>query len=440
MRDFLLVLIVFGSVPLTFVRPQIGIIMWFWISLMSSHRLAWGYAQQFRLALIVGVATLIGWMISKELKRPPNFFIVYVLGAFTLWVSLAAFSAILPELAIPEWEEIIKILLMTFVTMCIVNSRERIDQLVWIIVLSIGFYGVRGGLFTILTGGNYRVWGPENTFIGDNNALALAENMVLPLMYYLRTNAQRAWVRHLLMGATGLTVISVLGSYSRGGFLGLSVVLMYFWIKSHHRVVLAIVAVAVLGVGLKMMPQQWFDRMHTIETYQTDELAEGRLQAWKFNYLLALDHPVLGGGLEVGHDAALFLHYVPEARTWRAAHSIYLQVLGETGFVGLGIFLTLLVNSLVICHRIIKSSRDHPNLAWARNLAAMLQVSVIGYAGTGTFLSLGFYDLYYALVAVIVVTYDIVRREVRASIPIAVGAVPELVGPSGRKLVPSTVQ
>ena len=195
MRDFLIVVIVLGSVPLALIRPQIGILVWFWLSLMNPHRWAWGYAQDFRVALVAGSATLLGWIVSREAKAPPNAFIVYALAALTLWVSLAALFAIHPEIAIPKWEEIIKILLMTFVTMCIVQSRARIDQLVWVIAISIGIYGLKGGLFAIATGGHYRVYGPADSFIADNNSLACALIMILPLFQYLRRIASSRWVR-----------------------------------------------------------------------------------------------------------------------------------------------------------------------------------------------------------------------------------------------------
>jgi len=358
---------------------------------------------------------LCGWTFSREAKTPPNLFIVYALAMFTVWVTLAALFAILPDLAIPKWEEIIKILLMTFVTMCIVRSRERINQLVWVIAVSIGIYGIKGGLFAIATGGHYRVFGPPNSFIADNNSLALALIMIIPLLQYLRTISTNRWVRLALLGSMGLCVISILASYSRGALLGLSLTLAYLMLKTRHRFVIALATVGVLGGALYVMPSAWFERMHTIDHYQHDASAEGRLNAWKFNFLLALDHPFLGGGQLVGRDHQLFMHYVPNAVTNRAAHSIYFQVLGETGFVGLGIYLTLLFSSIFAARQIIRSSRDRPDLAWARSLAAMIQVSILGYAVTGAFLSLGFYDLYYALVAVIAVTQFVVQREIAKS-------------------------
>ena len=414
MRDFLIVLIVLGSVPITLVRPDVGILMWFWLSLMNPHRLTWSYAQQFRVALVVGGATLIGWIISREAKRPPNSPVVYALAIFTFWVSLAALFSLRPDLAVPKWEEIIKILAMTFVTMCIMQSRERIHMLVWVIVVSLGFYGIKGGVFAILTGGHYRVWGPPGTFIEDNNSLALALIMLLPLMQYLRVNTENRWVKLGLLGSMGLTMISILASYSRGGLLALGVMLGFLWLKSRHKLITAVVTGCMMLASLHFLPESWYHRMESIENYQQDGSVQGRFDAWRFAYRLALDHPFTGGGQLIGTDQNLFMSYVPTAAQARAAHSIYFEVLGETGFVGLALFLILLATSFLSASNVLRLTRNRPDLAWARSLAAMIQVSFIGYAVGGAALSLGFFDLYYALIAVITLTQFVVRRELAA--------------------------
>src|SRR5579864_3683503 len=384
MRDFLVVAIVLGSVPLILVRPQVGIILWFWLAMMNPHREAWGYAREFRVALVVGCATLVAWLLSRERKLPPNLPIVYALAGFTFWLSLAALFAIHPDVSVPKWEEIMKVLLMTFVTMCIVQTRDRINQVVWTIVLSLGFYGVKGGIFSILTGGNYRVWGPENSFIGDNNSLGLALIMLLPLIQYLRVNNTAQWIRLGLMGGMGLSIIAILGTYSRGALIGLTMTLGFLLMKARYRALTFLVSGAVLGLTLVMLPSDWYVRMGTIENAEQDASVQGRFDAWTFAYKLALDHPFLGGGQAIsGNDDALFRHYVPTAPAARAPHSIYFEVLGETGFVGLGFFLALLVISYLSARNIIRSTRGHPELAWAGSLAAMLQVSIVAYAITG---------------------------------------------------------
>lgn len=410
MRDFAMLLIVFGSVPLILVRPQIGVLMWFLVSLMNLHQYTWGFAQEIRPALVVGLATIAAWLISRDRKLPPASPVVIALAALTFWMTVAGVLAIHPEIAIPKWEEYFKILFMTFVAICIVQSRERINQLVWIVVISIGFYGVKGGFFTIVTHGNYRVWGPPGTFIEDNNALACALIMVLPFMQYLRANSTNRWVRLGLAGSMALTVISILGSYSRGALLGVMVMLGFLALKARHRVVTAVVTLGIFAVTLMYLPEAWYHRMYSIENYQHDESAQGRFDAWNFNFRLALDRPLTGGGYLIGEDPGLFHHYVPTAPINRAAHSIYFQVLGETGFVGLGIYLMLLLASFRAASNILRMTRQRPDLAWARSLAAMVQVSVVGYAVTGAFLSLGFYDLYYAVVAIVAVTEYVVRQ------------------------------
>src|SRR5690606_38758124 len=169
-----------------------------------------------------------------------------VLWAFFLaWMVVTTIFALNPEAAREQLTKILKIQFFILLTMMLVNSRERIDQLIWVIVLSIGFFSVKGGLFTLLTGGSSKVFGPPGGFIEENNALAVATLMIIPLMHYLRLQATRRWVRMGLLGAMVLSVASVLGSQSRGAFVAGLVLLTLFWLKSKRKAVTAI-ALAVL--------------------------------------------------------------------------------------------------------------------------------------------------------------------------------------------------
>lgn len=412
MRDLLLALIVFGSVPFSFVRPYIGILVWTWLSLMNPHRLTWGFAYHLRVAMIVGAVTLFAWLFSREPKRPPFTAITVLLALFTIWISLATVFAVKPDEAMVKYSQVIKILLMTFVAMCLLQERPRIQAMVWVIAMSIGFYGVRGGVFTAITAGNYRVFGPPDSFITDNNQLALAIVMVLPLIWYLYTTTAHRYLRLGLMAAGGLSMIAVLGTHSRGGFLALCVMLSFLWLKSRHKVVTLVGALAVLSVSFAFLPSKWFERMETIQTYDQDESVQGRFDAWTFAYRVAKERPLVGGGPSVFYDQNYFLRLVPDAPRARNAHSIYFEVLGETGFVGLALFLMLGLSCLLTASSIIRRTRGHPDLDWASNLAKMIQVSLIGYATAGAFLNLGFFDLYYAIISVLVAMKVVVEREI----------------------------
>ena len=85
-------------------------------------------------------------------------------------------------------------------------------------------------------------------------------------------------------------------------------------------------------------------------------------------------------------------------------HSIYFEVLGEHGWIGLTIFLSLGLTALLTCSRIVKLSRDRPDLKWASDLAKMMQVCLVGYAAAGTFLNLATFDLFYHILTIIFLT------------------------------------
>src|SRR3546814_1570351 len=97
-----------------------------------------------------------------------------------VWMSFANLFAMVPDLAFEKWTQSVKILLMTFVTMALMYKRERLQALIWLIVVPLGYFGSMGGLFTIVGGGTSHVWGPPGSLIADNNAHAMAVVMVLP--------------------------------------------------------------------------------------------------------------------------------------------------------------------------------------------------------------------------------------------------------------------
>jgi probable O-glycosylation ligase (exosortase A-associated) len=197
-----------------------------------------------------------------------------------------------------------------------------------------------------------------------------------------------------------LTVLAAIGTQSRGALIGMLAMGGFLWLKSRNKVFTG----AVVGIGaaliLTIMPQQWFDRMGTILTYQEDSSATGRINAWRMALNLASDRP-LGGGFETFRPE-VFAAYAPEPWRWADAHSIYFEVLGEHGFVGLALFLALGLMTWRSASWIVRRCRADAQHRWAADLAAMVQVSLVGYASAGAFLGLAYFDLYYTLVAIVV--------------------------------------
>lgn len=413
MRDVFILLIVFSTIPMIFLRPHVGILAWCWISYMNPHRFSWGFAYEFPVAMVIGVATLAAWIFSKEPKKLELNWVSGLLLAFVFWISFANLFAMVPDLAFEKWNQSIKILLMTFVTMVLMRDRERLHAFVWVIVTSLAFFGMKGGLFTIAKGAAYKVWGPPGSFIADNNALAMALVMVLPLMRYLQMHTESGLVRIGLYGAMALTVFSIVGSQSRGAFLGAVIMLLFLVVRSRQRVLISLLVAAFLGAGALFVPQHWIDRMKTIETYEQDGSALSRLEVWRFALRVASDHPIVGGGFRVSYDDGIYLRYVPEARKGRGRnyHSVYFEILGELGYVGLAIYLMLFAAAWRSGSRAISLTKNRPDLAWANDLARMTQVSLVGFATAGAFQNLAYFDFYFALIAILYLVKRIVIDE-----------------------------
>ena len=88
------------------------------------------------------------------------------------------------------------------------------------------------------------------------------------------------------------------------------------------------------------VPQSWYERMSTIQTYQTDQSALGRINAWHTAFNVAKDR-VTGGGFEMW-ITPVFRQYAPDPFNVRDVHSIYFEVMGEHGFIGFGLFVLLI--------------------------------------------------------------------------------------------------
>lgn len=400
MRDLLVTAMVFGALPFVFKRPWIGVLLWAWVSYMNPHRLTWGFAFNFPFAMVVAIVTITAFLLSREKKEMPWTRETVVLLIFIGWMLFTTFFAWYPDLAWMEWNRAWKIQLFVVLTAILINDRQKLDWLIWVIVASLGFYGVKGGIFTLGSGGGYHVMGPAGSFIGGNNELALALIMTIPLIWYLRSQAQNRWIRHGLAASMVLTAIAAIGSQSRGALLAILAMGLFLWLKSRHKIATGFLMILVVGVLAASLPQSWYDRMDTIRNYQEDGSVQGRFNAWHTAFNVASDR-IIGGGFNM-FQPETFSQYAPDPYDIHDAHSIYFEVLGELGFIGLALFLLMWLFVWFKAGRVISACHGHPENKWAADLAAMAQVSLVGYAVGGAFLGLAYFDLPYHIMIMIV--------------------------------------
>ena len=400
MRDILVTAIVFGALPFIFKRPWIGILLWCWLSYMNPHRQTWGFAYDFPFAFVTAIVTITAFVFSKEKKEMVWTRETILLLMFVGWMFITTFFAFYSDPAWVQWDKVWKIQLMVFLTAMIIKERQHLHWMIWIIALSLGYYGVKGGIFTIVHGGQFRVQGPTGTFFEGNNEMALVLAMLIPLIRYLHLQATQQWVRFGLASAMVLSGIAAIGSQSRGGLVAMAAMGLFLWLKGRHKLAMGIYMVVAVGIIHAVMPQEWYDRMNTIKTYEEDTSALGRINAWHTAFSVAKSH-ITGGGFEM-FQPSTFRDYAPEPFRVHDVHSIYFEVMGEHGFIGLGLFLLLALFTWQRANQVIRLCKKDPERKWAADLAAMSQVSLVGYGAGGAFLGLAYFDLTYHLMIIVV--------------------------------------
>lgn len=412
MRDYLVVGLIVAAAPFCLFYPYFGVQLWTWISYFNPHRYAYGFAYNFPVAVVAGVPTLLGALFTGRQNRqqPLRSREMVLLSVLWCWFGVTLVTAINVPMFAGHVDDakiqmvaVSKILLMTYATVYLVNSREKLRNLMIVVALSFGVRALFGGFFGFQTGGQFKVYGPPDTFITDNNDFALALNMVLGMMYFLARTETRRWVRLLFWACFFSAATCVVLSYSRGGMLGLAVVACLIALKSRKKVLAGTAILVAAMLVVTFASGAWKNRMGTFAEGKLDDSARQRLVTWGFAIHLMEDYPITGGGFMTFPDEDVFQKYaraeLPGGFRSSGPHSIYFQLLGEQGIVGLALFALLVCSMLFTLRGIRRRGATLESANWLVPYANMLEIGLAAYLVSGAFLGRAYFDLFYGLVA-----------------------------------------
>ena len=337
LRDILVLIVLAGSIPFCFLFPTYGVILWAILSFVNPQDYGWGLAQNASPALAVAIPTLLGFLVFSRNWKGFVCREVFLMAILWLWFTATTLNSVNDPAFVDKaasawyrWGLVSKILVMTVVTIGIIDSTKRFRWLVLAIAGSFGILALKTLPTMILSGGASRVYGPPNSMISDNNDFGLALNMALPFFFFLAKAEQKQRTKWL-MGIVFLsTILAIIFTYSRGALIGLSVILVCMLLQAKQRVVLIPLAMMVFVFALFLTPQAWRDRMKTISPDSLDPSALSRLNAWTYSWNMTKDYPIMGGGFDA-FTPSLFLRYAPDARDVHGPHSIYFGVMAEHG-------------------------------------------------------------------------------------------------------------
>lgn len=411
MRDFLVMSVIVPWAMVAIRHPWIGVLLWVWVSLMSPHRYTYGFAYSAPVAMLAAGVTLVGLLFTVQKRNPFKASPVVWFALLTLWITLSWQMGLDPSGQFSQWDKVIKVNVMVFVTLMLFHSKQHIFCLVWVLTLSVALLSAKGGVFTIATGGGYRVWGPPGSWIEGNNDFAVATIMTIPLLRFMQMQVSRKWLSLLLTLLMLLCAASALGSHSRGALLAIVAMTTVLWWRGGRRVRNGLLLLALGAVMITAMPSNWTERMETIETYEEDASALGRLSAWWVSWRIAQNYP-FGVGFDIT-SSELFNAFSPYGTEFGqpVAHSIWFQMLGHHGFVGFFLYVAVWVSTWFVAGRLRRAASARPDIKWVGDLGAMAQVCLVGYAVGGAFLQLAYYDFPYYVMAIVSVAHAWVKRE-----------------------------
>ncbi|MCU0887084.1 MAG: putative O-glycosylation ligase, exosortase A system-associated [Rubritepida sp.] len=430
MRDYFFAMLIGVIVLMACARPFVGVLLWSWISFMSVHRLTWGVVTNLPWAILAFGATLVGCLIAREPKRLRITGVMVLLLMFGIGITITTFTALTdPHGAWQKWDKIIKIVIGLLLTGVLLTERWRIHALIWLIVISLGYFGVRGGLFTILTGGGHIVLGPPDSMIADRNHLAVALLFAIPLINWLRMHSAHRIVQIGLLASMPLMLFAAIGTQSRGALVAVAGVAVLLWLRTPGKIVSGIGIALAVALVVTFMPDSWVQRMQTIRDFEGDRSAMGRLDIWHTSFVIALARPLTGGGFLAMYQGHIVDMFTPGI-TPRAAHSIYFEVIGEHGFVIFGLWLAIIGLGIYYTMQLTALGKNRPSLRWAADLGRMSQVSIAAYLIGGAFLSLSYWDCFWTLIVVLGAARAIALEEVRqGQAPVVAGRPARAAGP-----------
>jgi probable O-glycosylation ligase (exosortase A-associated) len=197
--------------------------------------------------------------------------------------------------------------------------------------------------------------------------------------------------------------------------LGLAAAMLAIALQSKRKIRGLSLILGLALLAFLVAPGKWIERMETLRTAaQTDSSAKSRFFAWKFSTLLALDHPVLGGGFETFTPEMYDRYGMGGQEIVHGPHSIYFQMLAEHGFPGLMIFVTLLGSCMLTCQRIKRRCRRYDPGSWLIPYCNMVTASLCAYAVSGAFLGRAYFVMFYQLVATTILLTAFARTELAA--------------------------
>lgn len=336
------------------------------------------------LSLISGGYVCLMTFLSKQRRTIDNtFFFVFLCLVHTLCSTLLSEDFAYSWF---YWKDFLKTIIIMYVMVLLVDDQSKFRAVLMMMVFAMVFEIKQGLVHIVFNPGekNFNV----HPVLGDDNGVALGMLMLVPICAVLAQTTAHKWMRWfyriLLVGAFYRSI----SSYSRGAFIACLAMGFVYWLRTPHKARMIFGALVLIALVAPLMPEKFWDRMHTIETYKEDQesSALSRLHFWAVARSMAASHPFFGVGYmgyTRSYDNYDFLRGLYGKR--RAVHSSWFGVLAELGYVGFTLYGAVLFVSLRNCYIVHKLTTQFAHVATFRLYEVALEASLVVWLVGGSF-------------------------------------------------------
>jgi putative inorganic carbon (hco3(-)) transporter len=410
--------------------PFVAGLLYVWVDLLVPQRVAFGFIEQIPLALISGAASLMFYFLFDKKERIHLGTQWVLLVALFVWITISTVAiAKVPEFAWIKWNSAYKTIIFAAFMPFMFRTRVRLESLILTILTCVGVVSLSLAIKTILGGGGYgstRIWGDVNgTVLGESSTFALAAASIIPFIVVLAKDSvllpPKKYIKIGSRFAIGLIVIAIIGSYARTGLVCLGILgAIAFW-RSKSKFIFILVGLIVVAIGTPLLPESWKDRMNTIQEAQTETSASSRLAVWGWTIGFVGENP-LGGGFDCYRLNELEVTIKDPSRPndptavtkikmrARAFHSIYFEILGEQGWPGFIILMSLFIITLAKSWKIWRAHKTGSKYEWLSALAGANFVSTLMVMVGGAFVGIAYSAITYYPVVISLALMNLHRK------------------------------
>jgi probable O-glycosylation ligase (exosortase A-associated) len=384
-------LLAYGGSVLSIFRPFTGLLVYVCFAILKPEDMWYWSVQAGNYSRIIGLSLFTGWAIHGfgDWRLGKGGRVVGLLVAFLLWVGVSTLASPRPDRGLAYVEALAKVIIPVVIGVTLIDSVEKLKQLAWVIVLSQGYVAFELNLF-------YKQGFNRVTEIGfggmDNNCVSIAMVAGMGLAFFVGLGA-KSWPARIVAFVSALLMFHVvLISFSRGGMLGVIITgIVAFILIPKRPIHYACLVIAIL-IGLRLAGADVRERFFSMfaDKEKRDESAQSRIIMWKGCWQEMCENPIFGIGPDMFQDVVVKYGY----GKGKSAHTLWLQVGAELGFVGLGLLVGFYGLCMLRLWPYVRESRQVPD-PWLRDTARMVIAALTGFAVSAQFVSLQGLELPY---------------------------------------------